>query len=200
MKNLTEMTNEELAMAYIGGDNAAFEIILQRTKDGVFSYILYLVQNEEIANDVFQDTYVKALVYLQRGKYEATGKVSSWLIRIAHNVVMDNYRRRTSHGMVENGLENDLSNIASDDMMGFSRETEYVNQQVMADVKRLMNYLPENQKQVVYMRFFQDLSFKEIAEDTGVSINTALGRMRYALKNMRKMARTNNVQLQVEGF
>lgn len=200
MKNLTELTNEELAMAYIGGDNAAFEILLERTKDGVFSYILYLVQNEEQANDLFQDTYVKAISYLQRGKYAATGKVSSWLIRIAHNIVMDNYRRKQTHNLVENGYENDLSNIASADILGSSRESEYVHQQVLTDVKRLMNFLPENQKQVVYMRFFQDLSFKEIAEDTGVSINTALGRMRYALKNMRKMARTNNIQLQVEGF
>lgn len=198
MKNLKEMTDEELAMAYINGSNAAFDLLLQRTKNGVFSYILVIVHNEEVANDIFQETYIKAIAYMQKGRYSATGKFSAWLIRIAHNVIMDAYRRQKHIYTVDQGEYNDLSNLTNDSVMGMSRESECVNEQILEDVKRLMNFLPLPQREVVFMRFFQDLSFKEIAESTGVSINTALGRMRYAIMNMRKMAKLNDMQLCIE--
>lgn len=198
MKNLTEMTDEELAIAYMNGDNAAFDLLLQRTKNGLFSYILFIVHDPEMANDLFQETFMKAITYMQRGKYSTSGKFNAWLIRIAHNAIMDNYRRLRNQNTVDNGEDNDLSNLASDDVLDISRESEYVNEQVLADVQHIMEFLPIPQREVVYMRFFQDLSFKEIAETTGVSINTALGRMRYALINMRKLARANNIQLSME--
>lgn len=199
MKNLTEMTNEELAIAYSEGNNAAFDILLQRTKDGVFSYIIYIVHNQELANDLFQETFVKAIGYLKSGRYSVTGKLNAWLIRIAHNVIMDSYRHTKMSNIIDNGEDNDLSNISSENILHMSRETEFVNEQILEDVKHIMNFLPDTQREVVFMRYFQDLSFKEIAEATGVSINTALGRMRYAILNMRRLAKNNKMILNLEG-
>lgn len=198
MKNLTEMTDEELAIAYMNGDNVAFDLLLQRTKNGLFSYILFIVHDPEQANDLFQETFMKAITYMQSGRYSTSGKFNAWLVRIAHNTIMDNYRRLRNQYTVDNGEDNDLSNLASDNVLDISRESEFVNQQVLADVQNIMNFLPINQREVVYMRYFQNLSFKEIAETTGVSINTALGRMRYAIMNMRKLARINKIQLSME--
>lgn len=198
MKNLTEMTDEELAVNYMQGDNASFDLLLQRTKNGVFSYILFIVHDQELANDLFQETFVKAIVYMQRGRYTTTGKFNAWLIRIAHNVIMDTYRRSKQHNTIESGENNDLSNISNENVMDLSRESIFVNEQVHADVKKIMEFLPLPQREVVFMRYYQNLSFKEIAETTGVSINTALGRMRYAIMNMRKMARKNNMHLDME--
>lgn len=198
MRNLTEMTDEQLAIMYMEGSNAAFDLLLQRTKNGVFSYILFIVHDQELANDLFQETFVKAINYMQRGRYTTSGKFNAWLIRIAHNVIMDNYRHTKQHTLVENGEENDLSNISNENVMDLSRESIFVNEQIYADVKRIMEFLPVSQREVVFMRFYQDLSFKEIAETTGVSINTALGRMRYAIMNMRKLARRNNMHLDIE--
>lgn len=195
MMNLKEMTDEELAIRYMGGDNQAFDILLSRTQGPLFTYILFVVHDEDIANDIFQESFVKAIMYLQRGKYSPKGKFSAWMVRIAHNVIMDTFRHQKMKGFVDYGEENDLSNISSDDVIDVSRETLFVNDQVMKDVRKLMEFLPAPQREVVFMRFFQDMSFKEIAEITGVSINTSLGRMRYALMNMRKMAKENNIQL-----
>lgn len=192
------MTNEELAIAYSSGSNEAFDLLLQRTKDGVFSYIIFIVHNQEQANDLFQETYVKAISYLKSGRYSVTGKLNAWLIRIAHNVIMDSYRHSKQTNIIDNGEENDLSNISSDNVLDLSRESEFVNEQILEDVKHIMNFLPATQREVVFMRYFQDLSFKEIAEATGVSINTALGRMRYAIINMRKLAKNNNMMLCME--
>lgn len=191
MKNLETMTDEELALCYVNGNNVAFDILLQRTKDGVFSYILFVVHDEDLANDIFQDTFVKAIMWLQNGKYVPSGKFSSWLIRIAHNMIMDAFRRKKNRQVVDA----DDEEIISDDLINISREAEFVNEQVLKDVRHLMDYLPAQQREVVFMRYYQNLSFKEIAEVTGASINTALGRMRYALLNMRKMAKENNISL-----
>lgn len=198
MKDLKEMTDEELAIAYTEGNNAAFDLLLQHTKNGIFSYILYLVHDQDLANDIFQETFVKAVLYLQKGKYCTTGKFSSWLVRIAHNAIMDNYRKRRMHNLVDNGQDNDLSNISTSEVQDLSRESQYVNEQIYADVRHIMEFLPIPQREVVFMRYYQNMSFKEIAETTGVSINTALGRMRYAIINMRKLARTNNIELCIE--
>ena len=135
---------------------------------------------------------------LHQGKYVNSGKFSAWLMRIAHNVIMDWYRDHRTENIVEPNEENDLSNISSRDLMEANVENQYVNTQVMNDVTRMMNQLPPTQREVVYMRFYQDMSFKEIAETTGVSINTSLGRMRYAVMNMRKMAREHQIMLQLE--
>ena len=198
MDNLKGMTDEELALSYVGGNNKAFDLLLSRTQSKLFSYILFVVHDHDRANDVFQETFVKVITKLHQGRYVNSGKFSAWLMRIAHNVIMDWYRDHRTENIVEPNEENDLSNISSRDLMEANVENEYVNAQVMSDVTRMMNQLPPTQREVVYMRFYQDMSFKEIAETTGVSINTSLGRMRYAVMNMRKMARDHQIMLQLE--
>ena len=198
MKNYAAWTDEQLAMRYVEGDNRAFDELLVRNQQKLFNYILFVVRDPELANDVFQDTFVKVITKLQEGKYTDSGKFSFWLTRIAHNVIMDCYRHQRSEQVVELADDNNLSNLKGDDLMDINRENEYVNAQVMNDVRHLMDALPAAQREVVYMRFYQELSFKEIAEMTGVSINTSLGRMRYALINMRRMARQNDMQLNME--
>lgn len=197
MRNLIEMTDEELATSYMEGNNKAFDELLARNQSKVFSYILFIVHDEERANDIFQDTFIKIIVKLQRGFYSPTGKFNAWCMRIAHNVIMDKYRCAKNDRIVDANEDNDLSNLGGDTVEVGNVESDYVNQQVLEDVKKMMRMLPTAQREVVYMRFYQDLSFKEIAEVTNVSINTALGRMRYALLNMRKMAREHNLQLQL---
>ena len=198
MDNLKGMTDEELALSYVGGNNKAFDLLLLRTQSKLFSYILFVVHDHDRANDVFQETFVKVITKLHQGKYVNSGKFSAWLMRIAHNVIMDWYRDHRTENIVEPNEENDLSNISSRDLMEANVENQYVNTQVLNDVTRMMNQLPPTQREVVYMRFYQDMSFKEIAETTGVSINTSLGRMRYAVMNMRKMAREHQIMLQLE--
>lgn len=198
MDNLKGMTDEELALSYVGGNNKAFDLLLSRTQSKLFSYILFVVHDHDRANDVFQETFVKVITKLHQGKYVNSGKFSAWLMRIAHNVIMDWYRDHRTENIVEPNEENDLSNISSRDLMEANVENQYVNTQVMNDVTRMMNQLPPTQREVVYMRFYQDMSFKEIAETTGVSINTSMGRMRYAVMNMRKMAREHQIMLQLE--
>ena len=198
MDNLKGMTDEELALSYVGGNNKAFDLLLSRTQSKLFSYILFVVHDHDRANDVFQETFVKVITKLHQGKYVNSGKFSAWLMRIAHNVIMDWYRDHRTENIVEPNEENDLSNISSRDLMEANVENQYVNTRVMNDVTRMMNQLPPTQREVVYMRFYQDMSFKEIAETTGVSINTSLGRMRYAVMNMRKMAREHQIMLQLE--
>ncbi len=197
MRNLTELSDEELAMAYINGQNAAFDLLLSRNQSKIFSYILFVVRDRSMAEDVFQDTFVKVITKLQQGKYTTSGKFSAWVMRIAHNVIMDIYRDQKSEKIVEATEDNDLSNFGDQALLEQAIEAKFVNDQVLQDVKKMMNLLPTTQREVVYMRFYQQLSFKEIAETTNVSINTALGRMRYALINLRKMAQEHDLMLQL---
>lgn len=197
MKNLNEMTDEELAISYIEGNNRAFDILLSNNQRKVFMYILFVVRNRDVANDVFQDTFVKVITQLQQKRYVPNGKFSAWVMRIAHNEIMDWYRDQRNDKIVEAPKDNDLSNVGGADVTLNSIESHFVNNQVLADVKRMMNLLPASQREVVYMRFYQGMSFKEIAETTGVSINTSLGRMRYAILNLRRMAKEHDVQLQL---
>ena len=157
-----------------------------------------MVRDREQANDLFQETFVKIITKLQEGKYTTTGKFGAWIMRIAHNVIMDWYRSKRSDKTVEQSNDNDLSKFSPADLLDLNVENRYVNDQVMSDVKKIMNLLPATQREVVFMRFYQDLSFKEIAELTNVSINTALGRMRYAILNMRRIAKAHNVVLQLD--
>ena len=191
MKNLNTMTNEELAISYMEGNNRAFDMLLQRTQDALFTYILFVVHDNDTANDIFQETFVKAIMYLQKGRYTPTGKFSAWMMRIAHNAIMDWYRRQKLFNLIDVNEDNDLSNISSDELLDASKEADFVNKQVLCDVKNA------TQREVVFMRYYQEMSFKEIAETTGVSINTSLGRMRYALINMRKLARQNSIELEM---
>ncbi len=198
MKQLNGMTDEELALSYIDGDNKAFDLLLSRTKNKLFTYILFVVRDRDFADDIFQETFVKVITKLQQRKYTNSGKFSAWLMRIAHNVIMDLYREKKSERIIEPTEDNDLSNISSNDLLDTNVENQFVNEQVMTDVRKMMNMLPATQREVVFMRFYQEMSFKEIAEATGVSINTSLGRMRYAILNLRRMAREHDVVLQLD--
>lgn len=198
MRSFNEMTDEELALAYVKGNNKAFDLLLERNEVKLFSYIMFVVHDEHLANDIFQETFVKAIVKLQNHKYSNNGKFSSWLMRIAHNVIVDGYREHRNFRMVDQRENNDLSNLCGDAVQDSYVEHEMVRTQVMSDVKKLMMFLPANQREVVYMRYYQEMSFKEIAEATNVSINTSLGRMRYALLNLRRMAKEHNVTLQID--
>ena len=198
MKNYKSMTDEMLALQYVGGDNRAFDELLARNQKKLYDYIMFVVRDPERANDVFQETFVKVITRLQEGKYTDSGKFSFWLYRIAHNVIMDTFREQKSLHVIEPTAGNDLSKLKSDNIMDINRENEFVNAQVLRDVRHIMDSLPAPQREVVYMRFYQELSFKEIAETTGVSINTSLGRMRYALINLRRMAKQYEIQLNLE--
>lgn len=196
MMKLNEMTDEELAMSYVGGNNMAFDLLLARNQSNLFSYILFIVHDRDVANDLFQETFVKVITKLQQGKYTTTGKFSAWIIRIAHNVIMDWYRNQKSGKVIEFANDNDLSNISNTNLLDATIESKFINEQILCDVKKMMNYLPVTQREVIFMRFYQDLSFKEIATLTNVSINTALGRMRYAVMNLRRMAQNHDIALQ----
>ena len=198
MKHYDGIADETLALLYIGGDNRAFDELLARNQQKLYSYILFVVRDPELANDVFQETFVKVIPRLQEGKYTDSGKFSFWLSKIAHNVIMDTFRQQKSEHIVEASEDNDLNKLRTQDLMEKNRENEYVNSQILLDVRHLMDTLPAPQREVVYMRYYQDLSFKEIAEATGVSINTSLGRMRYALINMRRLAKEHDLQLNLE--
>lgn len=191
------MTDEELALSYIDGNNRAFDLLLSRNQSKLFSCILFVVRDRNTADDIFQETFVKVISKLQQRKYTTSGKFGAWIMRIAHNVIMDWYREQRLGKIVEPTLDNDLSNICGNEILVGNIENYFVNEQVMCDVRRLLNTLPAPQREVVFMRFYQQMSFKEIAETTNVSINTALGRMRYAILNLRRMAKDNNIALQL---
>jgi RNA polymerase sigma-70 factor (ECF subfamily) len=198
MKNLAEMTDEELALCYMNGNNRAFDLLLSRNQSKLFSYILFVVRDQDKANDLFQETFIKIIVKLQGRKYEPTGKFGAWCMRIAHNVIMDSYRGQKAEHIIEPTADNNLSNLSSDYVLDSNIEHQYIQDQVLRDVKKMMNLLPTTQREVVFMRFYQQMSFKEIAETTDVSINTALGRMRYAILNMRRMANEHHIHLQLD--
>ena len=191
------MSDEQLALLYADGNNKAFDILLSRVQNKLFSYIFCMVKNEEIANDLFQETFIKAIVRLREGKYKDQGKFLFWITRIAHNVVIDYFRDVKNSHIVDAPKENDLGNLRGDSILESDREKALVNEQVLKDLRRLMDALPEVQREVVFMRYFQEMSFKEIAKVTGVSINTSLGRMRYALINLRKLSREHSIELQL---
>ncbi len=197
MKNLKQMTDDMLVTLYLEGNNSAFDILLERHKDRLYNYIFFLVHSREVAEDIFQETFVKAIITLQQGRYTNDGKFSAWITRIAHNLVIDQFRTERNENTVSNDeTEIDLFNDAK-----FSEgniENRMVNDQVLKDVRMLIDELPDCQREVVFMRYYQDMSFKEIADITGVSINTALGRMRYAILNMRRIAAEKNVSLVLE--
>ncbi len=196
MKNLNQLTDDMLVALYSKGENKAFDELLSRYQDKLFNYIYFVVHNQELAEDIFQETFVKAIVTIQQGRYTADGKFSAWITRIAHNLVIDSFRQERNENTVSNEEgEIDLFNNA--ELCDDNIEMQMVNDQTLNDVRRLVNALPDNQREVVYMRYYQDLSFKEIADITGVSINTALGRMRYAILNMRRIAQEKDIVLQV---
>ena len=200
MKNFEGMADEELALLYVGGNNRAFDELLSRNQSKLFTYIMFVVRDRDVAEDIFQETFVKVITKLQEGRYTDSGKFLFWLTRIAHNVIMDWYRMQKSKQIVEPTQNNDLTNLKCMSVLDSYRESEIANEQVLSDVRHMMNCLPAPQREVVYMRFYQQLSFKEIAELTGVSINTSLGRMRYAMINLRRMAKEHKIELALDYY
>ena len=194
MTTLNFQPDEILVGLYAQGDNEAFDVLLSRYKDRLYSYINYIVRNDDVAEDIFQETIVKAIITIRQNKYNESGKFYSWLTRIAHNLIIDLLLEENANNVVSNDdVEYYIFNNAK--LADACIENSLVNDQILNDVRNLMNHLPESQRDVVYMRYYKELSFKEIAELTGVSINTALGRMRYAIMNMRRMAEEHNIQL-----
>ncbi len=188
----TKLTDDQLVAAYVQGDNSAFDTLLQRHQTNVFSYIMHLVKDEEIANDIFQETFVKAIMTLKQSRYTSDGKFGAWLARIAHNLVIDYFRQ--DKGMVSTDNQ-DINILNRRDLTEGTIEDAMIDAQILEDVQALVRQLPADQRKVVEMRYYEDLSFKEIAERTGVSINTALGRMRYAILNMRRRAKEADLVL-----
>lgn len=190
------MTDEELVVLYAKGNNNAFDILLSRYQSSIYSYINFIVHNKDLAEDIFQETFVKVIMTIKQNRYTESGKFKAWIMRIAHNLIIDNYRQERIENTISNDeVEVDLFNNMK--LCDDSIEDHMVRQQALKDVRKLVEFLPENQREVLVMRYYQDLSFKEIADITGVSINTALGRMRYALLNMRRMAEENKIELSV---
>ncbi len=194
MQKLNKLTDDMLVAAYAEGDNKAFDALLMRHQSRVFSYICTIVKNRDIADDIFQETFIKAITTIRQGRYSETGKFTSWITRIAHNLIIDFYRQDKSDTTVSSDDES-VDILNSKDLTEGNIEDFLVDSQINKDIHRIIGALPESQREVLDMRFFRDMSFKEIAEATGVSINTALGRMRYALINMRRIAAENNIAL-----
>ena len=194
MNNLKTMADDELVALYAKGSNPAFDVLLNRYKSSVHSYIYYIVRDRDLTEDIFQETFVKAIVTIKQGRYTENGKFKAWIMRIAHNLIIDNFRQERNENTISNDeVELDLLNDSK--LCDGTVEDEMVQNQVFADVRKLVRHLPENQREVLEMRYYKDMSFKEIADATGVSINTALGSMRYAILNMRRMAEENRMEL-----
>ena len=190
------LADDMLVARYSKGDNKAFDELLARYQSKLFNYIYFIVRSQEVAEDIFQETFVKAITTIQQGRYTASGKFGAWLTRIAHNMIIDGFRQERNENTISND-ETEVDLLNDVDLCDDNIEMQMVNEQTLSDVRRLVDALPDNQREVVYMRFYQDLSFKEIAEITGVSINTALGRMRYALLNMRRIAEEKHIVLEM---
>ncbi|WP_423127943.1 RNA polymerase sigma factor [Gaoshiqia sp. Z1-71] len=194
MFSMTTTDDNMLVQKFIGGDQSAIESLIYRHKNRVYTYIILIVKNQQLAEDIFQDTFIKVIRSLKTGKYTENGKFISWVLRISHNLIIDHFRKEKLLNTTSNeDSDFDLFNSArfSDDNI----EDQLVCDQIRTDVRRLIDELPEDQRQVIIMRHYLGMSFKEIADKTGVSINTALGRMRYALINLRKIIEKNNLLL-----
>ncbi len=195
MQNLTKLTDEQLVAAYAKGENKAFDTLLKRHESRVFSYIFYIVKSKDLADDIFQETFVKAITTIRQGRYTESGKFSAWITRIAHNLIIDHYRQEKSENQVSSDTDDGVDLFNRREFSDGTIEDLLISKQITDDVRRLIRALPKSQRQVLVMRYYRNMSFKEIAEATGVSINTALGRMRYAILNMRRIAQENNIVL-----
>ena len=194
MQTMTTFTDDQLVAMYAKGNNEAFDTLLNRHQQRVYSYILHIVKDEELADDIFQETFVKAIMTIKQGRYTESGKFSAWISRIAHNLIIDFYRQEKSENTISADNE-DTDLLNRRDLCDDNIEDQMVTEQIHTDIRRLIKALPESQREVLIMRYYKDMSFKEIADATGVSINTALGRMRYAIMNMRRIADENRIVL-----
>ncbi|MDE6557196.1 MAG: sigma-70 family RNA polymerase sigma factor [Duncaniella sp.] len=196
MEQLTKLTDRELVAAYANNNNEAFDTLLERHQQKLFSYIFHIVKSKELADDIFQETFMKVITTIRQGGYSECGKFSAWLLRIAHNLIIDHYRQERVENVVSTD-ETDADLLNRRDLTDETVEDRLVSLQINDDVRRIVMALPDPQREVLIMRYYRNMSFKEIADATSVSINTALGRMRYAILNMRRLAAKHNIQLAV---
>ena len=194
MNNINTMTDHELVTLYENGNDNAFDILLARHQEYVYSYILFLVRKREDADDIFQETFTRAITAIREHRYQTTGKFNAWLIRIAHNLAIDHARSCTAdlYSSRDAFSSKVLNNLKYSEKC---QESQIIEQQNLDTLKQMLSYLPENQQEIVFLRFYEDLSFREIAEQKGISINTALGRLRYALITQRKMIQSHQISL-----
>ena len=191
------LSDNELVSKFVSGDQSSLEILITRYRKQVYSYIVLLIKNQHLAEDIFQDTFVKVIRSLHEGRYRDDGKFLAWVVRIAHNLVIDHFRREKQMNSVSNN-EFGMDIFNSKRFATKTIEDEIIHEQIEEDVRNLVDYLPEDQKEVLILRHYCGLSFKEIADQTNVSINTALGRMRYALINLRKLVKEKNLILSIQ--
>ena len=189
----SNLSDQELVKKYINGDNYSFEVLLNRHKNRVFAFIMSKIKNKDLSEDIFQDTYVKVVNSLQKGKYNEEGKFLPWVMRIAHNLVIDHFRKQKKMHMVRSNNDFDIFDIIKDDSINV--DDRLIRDQIFNDLRALIDLLPNDQKEVLKMRYFEEMSFKKIAEYFDISINTALGRMRYALINLRVLKKKRHVDL-----
>ena len=194
MKIYNDKSDEQLISLYVDGKNEAFDELLERHKDRVYMYIYHAVKSDDLADDIFQDTFVKAIMTIKQGRYVENGHFPAWITRIAHNLIID-YFRQTKAENLQSTDDTDVNILNRKELSDLTIEDNLVTTQIHNDVRRLIKALPESQREVLVMRYYKNMSFKEIADSTGVSINTALGRMRYAILNMRRLAEENNIVL-----
>ena len=194
MQKLAIMADDKLVALYANGNNEAFDVLLSRYQDRLFSYIMQLIGNRSLADDVFQETFVKAIVTIRQGNYTASGKFGAWLMRIARNLIIDHFRQEKAEGVVSTD-DGEVDILNRKELSDCTIEDDIIDLQIRDDVRSLVRQLPQQQRQVLVMRFYKGLSFKEIADLTNVSINTALGRMRYAILNLRRLASEQNIIL-----
>ena len=194
MKIYKDKSDEQLISLYVDGKNEAFDELLERHKDRVYMYIYHAVKNDELADDIFQDTFVKAIMTIKQGRYVENGHFPAWITRIAHNLIID-YFRQTKAENLQSTDDTDVNILNRKELSDCTIEDNLVTTQIHNDVRRLIRALPDSQREVLVMRYYKNMSFKEIADTTGVSINTALGRMRYAILNMRRLAEEHNIAL-----
>ena len=187
------LTDATLVSNYIKGDENSLAILINRHKQRVYSFIYSKIYDRDLAEDIFQDTFIKVIRTLKRGNYNEEGKFLPWVLRISHNLVIDHFRKNSRMPKFNNTDDFNIFSVLGDKSL--NAEKSLIKDQVESDVRRIIEELPEDQKQVIKMRMYSDMSFKEISEKTGVSINTALGRMRYALINMRKLIDKHNIVL-----
>jgi RNA polymerase sigma-70 factor (ECF subfamily) len=192
---LINLSDSELVALYLKGDSKSFEALIQKHKNKIYAFILSKIRNRDLAEDIFQDTFIKVINSLQKGKYNEEGKFLPWVMRIANNLVIDYFRKSKKMRTIAPTDDFDIFDILQDGEKNI--EDNLVNNQIHKDLRKLIEHLPEDQKEVLKMRYYAELSFKEISESTGVSINTALGRMRYALINLRKLIDSHQVDLQI---
>ncbi|MGM9804725.1 MAG: RNA polymerase sigma factor [Muribaculaceae bacterium] len=194
MRKFKDLSDDLLVKLYVAGECEAFDTLIERYKNRVYSHIFHQVHDEYVADDIFQETFVKAIVTIKQGRYTENGKFFAWISRIAHNLIIDYFRQERSENLQSCDSE-EVDILNRKELSEDTIEDNMVVEQIHADIRNLVKALPQSQREVLLMRYYRNMSFKEIADCTNVSVNTALGRMRYAILNMRKLAEDNHVSL-----